>query len=98
MMTTISSKNLKLTDIPYPESSIKKINEFALTYNWDENGNEILQYNIDSDFCTLTISILRYILYCEQRRWNHFGREYDFHTEERIRLLIHIIREKISRW
>ncbi len=95
-MKTISTKSLKLQDIPGSQSSIKKINNFALTYHWDENEDAILQYTIDSEFEVLTVSILRYILYVEQRRWNHFGRDYDSHTEERIRLLIHTIRQKCN--
>ena len=95
-MKTINTKNIKLTDIPNSEDSIRKINEFALTYDWKENGDEVLQYDIESDFDTLEVSILRYILYCEQRRWNHFGKEYDSYTERRIRLLVKIIRKKMQ--
>lgn len=96
IMKTISTKSLKLADVPDPGRSISKIDEFALTYNWDENGDKILPYTIDSEFEALTVSILRYILYSEQRRWNHFGRDYDTHTEARIRLLISVIRQKMQ--
>lgn len=91
-MKTISTKSLKLVDVPDPGSSISKIKEFALTYNWDKT----LPYTIDSEFEALTVSILRYILYSEQRRWNHFGEHYDTHTEERIRLLVSVIRQKMQ--
>lgn len=95
-MNKIKTINLTLEDVPSVEDSIRKINEFALTYDWDESGDQIPQYNIESNFYNLNVSTLRLILYCEQRRWNHFGVNYDNQTEVRVRLLINEIRRKIA--
>ena len=95
-MEKIKTKDLTLKDVPLVGAPVIRINEFALTYDWEENGDKVLLYSLDSNFEYLDISILRLILYCEQRRWNHFGIAYDRDTEVKIRILLKEIREKLA--
>lgn len=87
-MKTILTENLTLADLPTKDSSLRKINEFALSISQNELGDEVINFSLQSDFDTLTIKDLRAVLYIEQRRWNHFGEKYDSTTESRIRELI----------
>lgn len=91
------TKDLKLEDIPNSNSSIKMINEFALSFEFEEQNGQILNENLNSEFDNLEIVTLRAILFAERRRWNHFGKEYDRLTEERIRVLITVLREKLAK-
>jgi hypothetical protein len=96
MRNTIKSAELEMKDVPLATAQIKKIKQFALTFDWNEQNDQIITENIESDFHELGIITLRSILYNEQRRWNHFGREFDKVTEDRIRNLISVIRDKLD--
>lgn len=96
MKNIIKTIDLKLENVPQPNASIKRVNEFALSFDWEEQNGQLMVENLDSDFEGLEIGILRAILYLEQRRWNHFGQDYSKITEERIRELITAIREKLA--
>jgi hypothetical protein len=96
-MTYILTRELAMSDIPNADAPLKKINEFARTFSLGEVGNEVEEISLDSRFDDLSIKQLRYILYYEQRRWNHFGRDYDTETELRIRLLLREIKIKLQR-
>lgn len=88
---------LEFKDVPNPDSRIAIINTFALTFSIAEVDAEAFpRYDINSNLNALSTSDLRLILYCEQRRWNHFGREYDTETEKKVRYLVSIIRERLS--
>lgn len=95
MKNILKASELKLNEVPEETVAIKKIDEFALTFDWNEQNNKLQDLSLESNFEVLDIVSLRSILYTEQRRWNHFGEDYDFHTEKRIRELIKIIREKL---
>jgi hypothetical protein len=95
MENKIKTTDLKIDDVPQATAPINKIEKFALTFDWNEQNNQLLNSNLESDFQTLDIGVLRCILYIEQRRWNHFGRPFDSKTENRLRDLIQVIREKI---
>ncbi len=82
-MKTILTENLTLLDLSTKDSSIREINEFALSINPKELGDEVVNFSLESDFDTLTIKDLRAVLFIEQRRWNHFGEKYDSTTESR---------------
>lgn len=97
MKNTKNTKDLKLEDVPHFHASIKKINEFALSFDSEEQKGQLLEENLNSNFESLELGTLRAILFIEQRRWNHFGEEYDKITENRIRILIKVLREKLER-
>lgn len=95
-MKTILTENLTVLDLPKKDSSLRKINEFALSISQNELGDEVVHFSLESDFDTLTIKDLRALLYIEQRRWNHFGEKYDSTVELRIRELISKIWDKLE--
>lgn len=93
---TIATKDLTQSLIPNHNARIREINAFAITFAMSEVNYEMNEFGLDSDLYKLSIVQLRYLLYCEQRRWNHFGKDYDAYTENRIRLLIKILKEKVA--
>lgn len=95
-MKTIKTSDLKIEQIPLPNDRISLIDAFAITFDIYESNAKMPSLSIDDNFDQLSIKELRFILYSEQRRWNHFGRDYDPHTEKRIRLLISILRSKLQ--
>src|SRR6476620_8881415 len=72
---TIPTKRLNLSDIPEPTADWETIGRFALTFDY----REAVQYwKRPPDRRELSVSSslvdLRYYIYFENRRWNHFGR------------------------
>jgi hypothetical protein len=92
-MKYIKTIDLRKKIIPLSNRKISLIDMFALTFDLSEIDNQTLEVDLDSDFDTLSIPELRYILYYEQRRWNHFGRNYDTVTEKKIRQIIQKIED-----
>lgn len=97
MKNIIETAALRLEEVPESYASIKRINEFALSFDCDEQKGQLITENLDSNFEGLEIRTLRAILFVEQRRWNHFGQDYDKNTEHRIRELIKAIRKNLGK-
>ncbi len=94
IMNIVKSSELHLHDVPKSDSEIKFIKEFALTFDIHESHNYV---SISDKLEDLSISDLRFILYTEQRRWNHFNRQFDEKTEQLLRKLISLIRSKVNK-
>ncbi|MFN3488303.1 MAG: hypothetical protein ACK4YV_04180 [Emticicia sp.] len=90
-MKTIISAKLTKSDIPKEKAVWSKIVPFALSLDLAEIAKTDI--SIESNLDTLTISDLRFILYIEQRRYNHFGREPDGETMRKIHLILDLIRK-----
>jgi hypothetical protein len=92
----IHSNNISLADVPDPKDNMKRIFDFALTFDPKElkdqgaNLGKLDDVNQDS-----TLSELRAHLYFEQRRWNHYGRLPDSKAETQFRRILRLIREKL---
>ena len=87
----IPSVKLAMRDIPKQNAVWSKIISFALSFDLTEIEKSDL--SIESNLDTLTISDLRFILYIEQRRFNHFGREPNEETMRKIYRILDLIRE-----
>lgn len=94
-MKIIPTENLKFEDVPDENSNINRINSFAIKFDINEVSDKKINFTLEDDFENLSAIELRYLLYIEQRRWNHFGRDYDKNTEKKIRLLIKTLKNKI---
>ena len=81
-------------DIPQRNSYWRVISAFCLTFDITEKVQKNL--SIDSNYQSLSISDLRYILYVEQRRYNHFGKEPEIIIRQKIGDIIEIIRTKVE--
>jgi len=96
MNNVISSKDLKIDDLPSVDAEWQEISKFALTYDHAESG-ESFRVSIDSNQETnnLSISELREILYLQQRYWNYHSEEPDKESMKGIRNIILVLHEKI---
>lgn len=95
--SVIPTKYLSISDVPYAKTNMKKIIDFALTFDPNEledRGANIGKLDDLSEQSTL--SILRAHLFFEQRRWNHYGRYPDQKAESQFRKIIELIRERLQ--
>lgn len=90
----ISSNTLSIMDVPQRNSSWRVVSAFCLTFDTTEKVQKNL--SIDSNYQRLSISDLRYILYVEQRRYNHFGKEPEIIIRQKIDDIIETIRTKLK--
>jgi hypothetical protein len=92
----VSTKDLKLSDVPVESSDWNVIARFALTFDPKESDPYTIK---DQSFDAMTsdsdLVHLRSRLFLEQRRWNHFGREPDQVAFEGIRNILSFIRAKL---
>jgi len=92
----ISTKDLKISDVPDVSASLHEINRFALTFDPAERnpyvpaGLGFKGLTADSD-----LTELRGQLFVEQRRWNHYCRMPDPETESEFRSVVERIRGKL---
>lgn len=92
----IPSGELTLECVPLPTASFDKICRFALTFDPAERISNAMPADVLSDLTGLSIPQLRFVLYCEQRRYNHFGYPPDAETEKAMRQIPGLIREKLA--
>lgn len=94
---TIASNDLIPNQIPRMPASWKKIGAFAMTFNpMEESNNGQQAASLDNVSESWSVSKLRYHLYVEQRRWNHFGRGPDPQTMKKIYYTLDLLRGKVS--
>ena len=92
----ISTRELKISDVPDVSASWHVIGRFALTFDPAEKNPYDLQsqdLNILTEHSDLTE--LRKHLFAEQRRWNHFGRPPDSEAMSEIRRIVELIHGKL---
>ena len=98
---TIATENLKLEHVPEEDDDWGEIEGFALSFNPEEKVNmtnpkksvsQILEDNTD-----IPLVELRFLLFFEQRRWNHIGRVPDDEAVQGIRELIVRIRKILNK-
>ena len=90
-MNIIPSLKLTIRKILEEKAIWDKIVPFALSFDLTEITRTDL--SLDSNFDTLTIPNLRFILYTEQRKFNHFGSEPDARTMQKIYKILDLIRQ-----
>lgn len=88
----IPSNKLTINDLP--NHNWKAISAFCLTFDVREPVKQDL--NLEVDLHNLSISDLRHILYIEQRRYNHFGREPESSVIKKINEILALIKLKIQ--
>lgn len=103
-MNYIPSANLRISDIPSPRAKLEIIMSFALTFDplvEVSEGQKMPTFNDGFEITLNNLSIynfseLRYMLYFEQRRWNHLGRKPDSKTEDGIRQIVAQLIQKVE--
>lgn len=103
---TISSDELKSSDVPSADADWKEIVQFAHTLDgYLEAGSLDAASTIANKYLNaspklldaLTLAELRISLFFEQRRWNHYGRKPEGDDLNYIRSLVEEIRSRVDR-
>jgi len=97
MKETISSRDLRPSDVPQADTGWDAIGTFALTYDgYAAKGFEGCAALANGEEPMRTLDDYRAALFFERRRWHHFGDEPDSQAMEGIARLLEKIRELAS--
>ena len=94
----IPSSQLRLEEIPRKRATWSEIGRFALTFDIRDETTNIdtsSWYNVIPDKSSCLIQ-LRYYLYCEQRRWNHYHKEPDYKLLQEFKQIVEWIRKHVE--
>ncbi|WUR12182.1 hypothetical protein E7V67_021135 [[Empedobacter] haloabium] len=96
IMATISTQNLRRSDVPLEKCNWYTFSEFALTFDpMVETKDESDQLPASATPCDISTAVaLRYFLYCWQRIGNNQG-GLTPEAFEKVQTALHILRTKV---
>ena len=96
-MRTISSEDLRPTDVPADEAPLSALMDFAHTFDgYKECGSFERCAEIANAKDHTTLDNLRTCLFFEARRWRHFGEDPDEESEAYWRQVVALIRSRVD--
>lgn len=95
--TVIATDCLRLEQVPAAKDPWHLICRFALTFDPREMGEYAESASdLNNVHEGSSLVALRAHLYVEQRRWNHYCRDPDAHSELQVRQIIRLLRLRLA--